>query len=59
MQCPRCEGTMIQHSYSDYEGTYLPVQGWRCLACGEVLDPVILSNRKATSTVRNSRIGVE
>jgi hypothetical protein len=34
---------MIQESYyTDFE----MVSGWRCIMCGEVLDPVILNNRR-------------
>ncbi|MEW6324373.1 MAG: hypothetical protein AB1515_03195 [Nitrospirota bacterium] len=31
--------------FSDQMGQF-HFSGWRCLACGEVLDPVILANRR-------------
>ncbi len=43
MKCPRCSKSMIQESYyTDFE----MFSGWRCIMCGEVLDPVILNNRR-------------
>jgi hypothetical protein len=49
MQCPRCQGLMVPDHFSDllYDGGYLSFDGWRCLCCGNVLDPVILGNRQA------------
>jgi len=31
-----------------YDGGYSRFDGWRCLCCGNILDPVILKNRLAT-----------
>jgi hypothetical protein len=31
--------------FCDQAGQY-HFRGWRCLSCGEVLDPVILANRR-------------
>ncbi len=46
--CPRCGGFMTPERFSDIidETGQLHFAGWRCLACGEVLDPVILANRR-------------
>jgi hypothetical protein len=49
MKCPRCTGLMMRDSYLDLEdeaGQYWFV-AWRCLICGEVLDPVILKHRNS------------
>lgn len=43
MKCPRCKKSMIRESYYvDFE----MFSGWRCIMCGEVVDPVILNNRR-------------
>lgn len=49
MQCPRCRGLMVLDQFFDFhhDGCYLSFDGWRCLCCGNVLDPVILGNRLA------------
>ena len=42
MKCYRCNGIMV------YEKFYGPQEyfcGWRCIFCGEIVDPVILENR--------------
>ncbi len=42
MICPRCKARMIwQKFYAIGDSFY----GWRCVVCGEVIDPVILENR--------------
>ena len=42
MPCPRC------HGFSIFDWVYVP-EGkcavWRCLSCGNILDPVIVQNR--------------
>jgi len=47
MHCPRCSGTMYQDWFVTRESDHVaePYTGWRCLSCGEVLDPIILRNR--------------
>jgi len=47
MNCPRCTGLMMSDDFldlEDEEGRYKFV-AWRCLICGEVIDPVILKHR--------------
>lgn len=46
MNCSRCTGLMIRDDLQDETGLGQFV-AWRCLICGEVLDPVILENRSA------------
>jgi len=45
MVCPRCDGLMLQEVFVDFAGTDGSFEGWRCLVCGEIVDPVIASNR--------------
>ena len=49
MQCPRCRGLMVPDQFGDpqYDGGYCSFQGWRCLCCGNILDPVIIRNQQA------------
>ena len=47
MQCPRCQGTMIVDHFVDMATSgeiWMP--GWRCLMCGEVIDPLIEHHRQ-------------
>jgi hypothetical protein len=42
MKCQRCGGIMILEKFY---GTTEVFFGWRCIACGEIVDQVILENR--------------
>ena len=42
MKCDRCGGMM---SYEKFYGRAEDYFGWRCIACGEIIDHVILENR--------------
>ncbi len=48
MNCPRCHSVMALERFCDlYDETgQLCFMGWRCLSCGEVIDPVIVRNRQ-------------
>jgi phage major head subunit gpT-like protein len=49
MHCLKCNGKMAHERYYDFldeTGKY-SFEGWRCLVCGDIVDPVILGNRKA------------
>lgn len=49
MNCPRCNGYMMQDDFLDIqdETGQCRFVAWRCLICGEVLDPVILKHRSS------------
>ena len=48
MHCVRCQGTMVTDYFIDMENRgELWMPGWRCLACGEVVDPLIMKHRLA------------
>jgi len=56
-KCFRCSGTMAYDKIYSPQGAYC---GWKCLICGEIVDPVILSNRQSmiagqVTTVRKER----
>ena len=48
MKCPRCKGWMVQERMQDVRDDtgQISFEAWHCIACGEILDPVILSNRQ-------------
>ena len=43
MKCYRCSSNMI---YEKFYGSQEHFWGWRCIFCGEIIDQVILENRK-------------
>lgn len=47
MSCHRCHGLMVRDSFVDLRDDTgrLKFQGWRCVNCGEVVDPVVLAHR--------------
>ncbi len=48
-RCERCQGLMVQDQSLDLLGTGddFSVWIWRCISCGNIVDPVILRNRRA------------
>ncbi len=42
MRCDRCEGIMSYELFYGGDGHFW---GWRCLRCGDIVDPIILENR--------------
>lgn len=51
MRCPKCQGLMYSEMFCDFIRIFI---GWKCLNCGEVIDPVIVSNRRK-ATVEAAR----
>ena len=47
--CPRCHNLMVEETFVDRETSpsVSSFTGWRCLICGEILDPLILEHRRA------------
>jgi len=47
MRCQRCHGLMVRDACVDLRDDtgHLMIQGWRCVNCGEIIDPVVLTNR--------------
>jgi hypothetical protein len=49
VRCYRCDGVMVYEKfYGDYEHFF----GWRCISCGEIVDPVMLENRNRSYRTR-------
>ena len=48
MQCQRCQGAMVVDYFVDLEESgALWMSGWRCLICGNIVDPTILNHKHA------------
>ena len=47
MGCPRCHNLMVEETFVDLQvsPSVSSFTGWRCMICGEILDPIILQNR--------------
>jgi len=43
MRCPRCDGAMV---FERFQATMEVFYAWRCLNCGEIMDPVVAKNRE-------------
>jgi DNA-directed RNA polymerase subunit RPC12/RpoP len=41
-RCPRCNGAMVYERFQDMLDLFY---AWRCLNCGEIVDPVVARNR--------------
>ncbi|MBI3607111.1 MAG: hypothetical protein HY207_04000 [Nitrospirae bacterium] len=50
MHCERCRGLMVADRFTDLldETGQITFGGWRCISCGEIVDPVIVTNRMRT-----------
>ncbi len=52
MNCDRCQGLMVADDLLDIQESYLPMwmRGLRCVACGNIVDPLIDQNRMSRQT---------
>lgn len=48
MRCARCQGLMVQDRFYDLldDCGLVSLTAWRCVCCGNVVDPIILRNRR-------------
>ena len=58
MRCPRCKGIMVKERFQDLldDTGQIHFYGWRCLVCGEILDPVIVTNRQQPIVRRRRKL---
>nr|MBI3614833.1 hypothetical protein [Nitrospirota bacterium] len=49
MRCPRCRGLMVVDHFTDMQfgGGPLWLRAWRCVSCGEVIEPGMAQRRLA------------
>jgi hypothetical protein len=47
MRCTKCKGLMVIDHLVDIRESTIPMWmvGWRCVACGNIVDPLILRHR--------------
>ena len=47
--CARCGGLLLTQHYMDLldDTGQIDITAWHCMTCGEVIDPVIVKNRKS------------
>jgi hypothetical protein len=47
MECTRCDGLMVADNLIDIQESSVPMwmKGWRCVSCGNIVDPLILRHR--------------
>ncbi len=52
MKCPRCGSAMfLEKYYSSEEQAVF----WRCVFCGDYIDPVVFQNRQCQKEIRERR----
>ena len=58
MTCARCSGLMVIDHMLDMQESYLPMwlQAHRCLACGNIVDPMIHHHRMLRRARRANRL---
>jgi hypothetical protein len=56
MKCDRCGSAMIQETFYGPHEHFL---GWRCIYCGEIIDYLILENRRSLSRIAKERQEME
>jgi hypothetical protein len=44
MKCRRCSSVMVYQRFYTVDENF---PGWRCVLCGEIIDQVILENRRS------------
>jgi len=49
MRCQRCQGCMVRDFFLDVMNVSgeMDFNGWRCVNCGNITDPVIVQHRDA------------
>lgn len=53
MKCDRCGNAMTHQKFYGFQETFV---GWRCIICGEIIDDLILENRRRLRTGQVIRI---
>jgi len=58
MKCPKCNGDMNFEEFMYGGGGETPwsYEGWRCVYCGEIVDPLILLNREASKMREEEKV---
>jgi hypothetical protein len=46
MTCKRCHGLLVEDQCYDLLDDTFNLKAWRCISCGNLIDPVILKNQQ-------------
>ena len=59
MQCTKCNGLMVADNLIDIKETGIPIRmrGWRCVSCGDIVDPVIQQHRMIQQAAASRLVG--
>ncbi len=55
MNCHRCQGMMVQEKFYNSAEPHENFWGWRCITCGEIVDPTIWQNRQWSNPLQRRR----
>ena len=57
MTCLRCSGLMVMERFEDFQDDagVMNFHAWHCLICGEILDQVIITNRRGQPAPLHNR----
>jgi hypothetical protein len=61
MDCTRCDGLMIVDNLIDMQESSIPMwmKGWRCVSCGNIVDPLIQRHRMIQQAGASRLLGRE
>ncbi|MCL1925623.1 MAG: hypothetical protein FWF95_00610 [Syntrophorhabdaceae bacterium] len=54
MKCDRCGGSMI---FERFQATMEIFYAWRCVNCGDIMDPVVQKNRELVMAQKKQAAG--
>jgi uncharacterized protein (DUF983 family) len=54
VRCPRCNGAMVFERFQDMLDLFY---AWRCVNCGEIVDPVVERNREPERKTKKHAVG--
>jgi hypothetical protein len=56
MKCDRCGSAMVHEKFYGSQEHFL---GWKCIYCGEIVDYLILQNRRSLTRMKEEEQEVE
>lgn len=61
MECNRCDGFMVSDNLIDMYESSIPMwmTGWRCVSCGNIVDPLIQRHRMIQQAGATSLLDTE
>jgi hypothetical protein len=61
MRCTKCGGLMVADNLIDIKESGIPrwMKGWRCVSCGNIVDPLIQKHRMSQQAGASRLLGEE